>query len=29
MEKKSGTQFDPGVTHTFARLVREGNIKVG
>ena len=29
MEKKSGTQFDPRVAQTFARLVREGNIKVG
>ena len=29
MEKKSGTQFDPRVTQTFTRLIREGNIKVG
>jgi len=29
MEKKSGSQFDPGVTQAFAKLVREGNIKVG
>jgi HD-GYP domain-containing protein (c-di-GMP phosphodiesterase class II) len=29
MESKSGTQFDPRVTQTFAKLIRDGNIKVG
>ncbi|UCF78512.1 MAG: response regulator [Candidatus Eiseniibacteriota bacterium] len=29
MEQKSGTQFDPKVTETFARLIRHGNIKIG
>jgi putative nucleotidyltransferase with HDIG domain len=28
MEKKSGTQFDPRVTQAFARLLREGNVKI-
>jgi len=29
MEQKSGTQFDPEITKTFVRLVRQGDIKIG
>jgi len=29
MEKKSGTQFDPHVTHALATLIKEGNLRIG